>query len=343
MYRGTGFSNKNFEELRLVTKIVTLYYHKGFNQAEIANQLGLSRSKVNRLFTYAHDQGIVEININSPLQLTFDIENRIKAIFDIREAIVVPAVLDDTETLTESVGSAGARYLETHIRDGDTIVVGGGTTMLSLVRQLAPKHTYDVTVLPIEGGLQGNIITDVNHVVSVMARTLGGNAQALHAPAFVDSVEERDMLLKLSEVSRVLRLTRNANIAVFGMGHCNEDSRFAMFTGLSPEDMTCIRDEYGGVGEIGSMVFDIAGKPTAKEYAEKVVGLTLRELKKIPLSIGVAATAEKALPIYAALIGKYIDVLITDELAAQAVLDQFDRDFRRTRLDNDSISDAKVT
>jgi DNA-binding transcriptional regulator LsrR (DeoR family) len=331
--RAPKFLNMDFAEMRTITKIVSLYYQKGLSQAEIAKQLSLSTSKVNRLFNYAHQHGIVEIKIHTPFQLTLEMENRLKAIFGIGEVIVVPAVLEDFDSLIEAVGSVAAQYLETHIRDGDIIVAGGGMTMLGMIRQLDPERTFDVSIYPLEGGLQGNIVTDVNYVVSEMAHKFGGKAQALHAPAFASSAEERNMLMNVADVERVLGLAREANIAVFGLGHCDTDSRFAMFTGLSNEDMRCIRQDYGGVGEIVSRVFDIHGQPTALEYAERVVGLTLQEIKNIPLSLCVAATPDKALPIYAALLGGYIDVLVTDELAAQAVLDRFDRDFRGGRLE----------
>lgn len=329
MNRITGYLPSDFDELRLITKIVTLYYRRGMKQAEIAAQLGLSRSKVNRLFALAHEEGIVEIKINSPMQLTYYYESRLSAIFGISEAIVVPAVLDDSHSLIDAVASATARYLLDHLRDGDRIAVGGGTTMLSLVRQLVPDRSFNVKLLPIEGGLKGNTVTDVNYVASELARLLGGTAQGLHAPAFLGSAEERDLLINLSDIGQVLELARKADIAIFGMGHCNEDSRFAMFTGLSVDEMCSIREKYGGVGEIGSMVYDIQGKPTALEFAQRVVGLSLQELKNIPLKIGMAGTPEKALPIYAALVGGYIDILVTDELAAKAVLEIFDQEFHR--------------
>jgi len=329
MNRITGYLANDFEELRLITKIVTLYYRRGMKQAEIAKELGLSRSKVNRLFAIAHENGIVEIKINSPMQLTSHYESRLSAIFDISDVIVVPAVLEDAQSLIDAIGAATGRYLQDHIRDGDKIAVGGGTTMLSLVRQLVPDRSYNVKVLPIEGGLKGNIVTDVNYVVSELARLLGGTAQALHAPAFLDSAEERDLLINLSDISQVLELARKADIVIFGMGHCNENSRYAMFTGLSVDEMCSIREKYGGVGEIGSMIYDIRGKPTGPEFANRVVGLSLQDLKNIPLKIGIAGTPEKALPIYAALVGGYIDILVTDELAAKAVLEIFDREFHK--------------
>jgi DNA-binding transcriptional regulator LsrR (DeoR family) len=77
-------------------------------------------------------------------------------------------------------------------------------------------------------------------------------------------------------------------------------------------------------------VYDIEGRPCAEEYADRVVGLRLDEIKGIPYRIGVAATAAKALPIYGALRGGYLHALITDETAARGILGCFEQDFRKT-------------
>ena len=66
------------------------------------------------------------------------------------------------------------------------------------------------------------------------------------------------------------------------------------------------------------------------EYADRVIGLTLAEIQKIPYRIGVAASAAKALPIYGALRGGYLHALITVEAAASGVLKLFDNSFRKT-------------
>jgi DNA-binding transcriptional regulator LsrR (DeoR family) len=58
-----------------------------------------------------------------------------------------------------------------------------------------------------------------------------------------------------------------------------------------------------------------------------VVGLSLAELKNIPYRVGVAGTAAKALPLYGALRGGYLHVLITDETAARGILELFEQNF----------------
>jgi len=197
-----------------------------------------------------------------------------------------------------------------------------------VVQALESPRTYDVKVVPVLGGVQGRVTTDVNYLASQLADRLGGTAYRLHAPAFVDTQEHRDMLLSVGPIKEILDIARQANIALMGVGTvAPEKSRFVEFTALSAEDMTQIAKACGGSGEIGAYVYDIEGQPCAEQYAERVLGLTLQELKRIPFVIGLAATAEKALPLYGALRGGYLHTVITDEAAAQGVLERFDQEF----------------
>jgi DNA-binding transcriptional regulator LsrR (DeoR family) len=93
--------------------------------------------------------------------------------------------------------------------------------------------------------------------------------------------------------------------------------------------MRHIASDCGGVGDINAFIFDAEGKPCAQEYANRVLGLSLAEIKSIPYRIGVAATAAKALPLYGALRGGYLQALITDETAARGILGLFEQDFRK--------------
>jgi DNA-binding transcriptional regulator LsrR (DeoR family) len=134
----------------------------------------------------------------------------------------------------------------------------------------------------------------------------------------------------MGPVKEILDIARRANIAIVGVGTVDaEVSRFVQFTALSAQDMKHIASDCGGVGDINAFVFDIEGRACAQEYADRVLGLTLPELKSIPYRIGVAATETKALPLYGALRGGYLHALITDETAACGVLGLFEQDFRK--------------
>jgi DNA-binding transcriptional regulator LsrR (DeoR family) len=135
----------------------------------------------------------------------------------------------------------------------------------------------------------------------------------------------------MGPVKEILDIARRANIALVGVGMMDpEVSRFVQFTALSADDMKHIANDCGGVGDINAFVFDIEGRACAKEVADRVVGVSLAEIKSIPFRIGMAATAAKTLPIYGALRGGYLHALITDETAARGILSLFEQDFRKT-------------
>jgi DNA-binding transcriptional regulator LsrR (DeoR family) len=320
----------DYNSARLTNRVLSLYYVQKLTQAEVARRLGLSTAKVNRLLQQAREQGMVEIVIHTPFQHLFDLEARLEAIFDLSDAVVIPQIAEGATAMAHTLGRAGASYLLERLRDGDVIGIGGGTAVHAVVQAMKPPRPYDIEVVPVLGAVQGQVTTDVNYLAAQLAERLGGKAYQLHAPAFVDTCEQRDMLLSLGPVKEILDIARRANVALMGLGTVDyETSRYVQFTALSAEDMKRIAKDYGGVGEIGAYVYDIRGRPCAEECANRVIGLTLQELRRIPFIVGVAATAVKATPLYGALRGGYLDALVTDEAAARGILELFERDFRK--------------
>lgn len=323
------FNTSDYDSARLINAVLPLYYEQELTQAEVARRLGLSTSKVNRLLRQAREQGMVEIIIRTPFQHLFHLEARLKAIFDLTDSVIIPQIAEDVTAMVHTLGRAGANYLQGRLRDGDVLAIGGGTAVHAVTQALETRRSCDVKVVPSLGGVQGRVTTDVNYLASQIAERLGGKAYQLHAPAFVETQEQREMLLSMGPIKEILNIARRATIALMGVGTVDyATSRYVQFTALSPKEMKLIAEDHSGVGEIGAYIFDVEGRPCAHKYAERVVGLTLPELRHIPFFIGVAATAVKALPIYGALRGGYLDALITDEAAARGILELFERDFR---------------
>jgi DNA-binding transcriptional regulator LsrR (DeoR family) len=76
----------------------------------------------------------------------------------------------------------------------------------------------------------------------------------------------------------------------------------------------------GAVGDIALRYFDQDGRPICGELDERVIGITLEELKKIEWVVGVAGGVEKLQAIRGALLGKNVNVLITDQHTAMELL-----------------------
>src|SRR5512141_1727197 len=98
----------SYETIRLINTILTLYYLEELTQTEIAQRLGFSTAKVNRLLLQAREQGYVNITIRTPFQQLFDIEDRLKAVFGLQDAIVIPAVAEGGSSPLNALGTAAA-------------------------------------------------------------------------------------------------------------------------------------------------------------------------------------------------------------------------------------------
>jgi len=317
-----------YDNVRLINSVLNLYYLEGLTQTEIAERLDLSTPKVNRLLQQARELGYVTYTIKTPFQHLFDLEGRLKAVFGLDEVIVIPAVGDTSSSMLNALGSVAAEFLLEHLRDGDVLAITPGTTVQAVVQSVDATRSYKIQVVPALGAIQGQIESDMNYLATTMGEKLGAKSYQLHAPVFVDTKEQCDVLRSMAPVKEILDIARHANIALLGVGTVDpEISRFVQFTALSANDMKNIADGCGGVGEICAHVYNIEGQPCGKEYTDRVIGLTLDEIHNIPFRIGVAASAAKALPIYGALRGGYLHALITDEAAALGVLELFDENF----------------
>ena len=319
-----------YETIRIINNILHYYYVDELTQTEISQRLGLSTAKVNRLLQQAREQGYIAITIRTPFQQLFDLEDRLKAVFGLQEALVIPTVGDTNRSLLSALGTVAADFLLTRLRDGDVLAITPGTTVQAVAQAMDAARPYQIVIVPILGAIQGPIESDMNYLANHMAEKLGAKSYQLHAPAFVDTKEHCELVKSMGPVKDILEIARHASIALLGIGSMDpETSRFVQYTALSAEELKQIADGCGGVGEISAHVYDIEGRSCARKYAERVIGLSLSEIQQIPFRIGVAATAAKALPIYGALRGGYLHALITDEAAARGVLEIFERDFRK--------------
>ena len=74
---------------RLLIKIARLYYEKELNQQRIADQLGLSRQKVQRLLKQAKEDGIVRIGITPVMGVYSDLEIALAEHYALKEAVLL--------------------------------------------------------------------------------------------------------------------------------------------------------------------------------------------------------------------------------------------------------------
>ncbi|MBO9403318.1 sugar-binding transcriptional regulator [Shimia sp. R9_3] len=315
---------KDFELIRQIHTVLVLHYLEGKKQAEIARDLNLSNSKVNRLITQGRKMGMVKIDIESPFETLMNIEHSLTRSSSLSEAIVTPSVAGSTETTLQQVGRAAASHLLETLRDGDVIAITGGKAVSATVEALEAERAFDVTVVPLTGGIQGKYYTDVNHLATQMADRLGGKTMLLHAPLFAESREQREMLEQVSSIREVLDLARRADLAVVGIGSIEPEGSSYYDLHPVPEADRKMLMGMGVTGEFLAHLIHIDGSLSNYALNSRLVSVSPPDLAQSTRVIGVSAGAQKVLPIRAVLNGKFLNSLILDEDTATAVIQEME-------------------
>jgi DNA-binding transcriptional regulator LsrR (DeoR family) len=304
----------------MLARVAAMYYRDNLTQMAIARQLGLSRPKVQRLLQQARAEGIVEIRIHAlPLQ-NLDLEARLKAAFQLTEAIVT-AVHPDPQLQREATGRAAAAYLERHLKDGMVVAVGMGRNTGEIPRFFTPYRSIDCTFVSAMGGSPlMDTPVNPNEICRSLAARCGGRAESLYAPAYVENARIRDELLQQEAVRHTLEKATRAHIALVGIGSVDESCTLVRCGCLSVEEIRRLRGEYA-VGDILGNYFNLLyGQVVPSGVSKRLIGLSLEDLRCIPTVVAVVSEAKKTLAILGALRSGLVDVLIVDGGNAQTIL-----------------------
>lgn len=308
---------------RLLIKIAHMYYDENKTQQEIADKLGISRPSVSRLLQKAREEGVVEIKINYEGSFA-KLEDILEKRFGLKEAIVTP--YDEGERLKKHLAEAAADFLLRTIREKNLVGVSWGTTLAYVPEYIKNAPKMDVTFIPLVGGVgQTRMDLHSNQIVMNLAKCFSGKWQLLHAPALVESVEVKNTLLSDRNIKKVLEMAEKVDIALIGIGSPFAPNSTMLETGYFSERELEILRQAGACGDMCSRFFDEDGNPCCPEVNDRVIAITLEGIKKIPLVVGIAGGEEKQRAILAALKGRYLDVLITDEKTAYSLVAEYIR------------------
>lgn len=304
----------------LLTKVAYMYYIDNLSQQEIAASLDLSRSKVSRMLQEAKDKGIVEIKITPINSRCYDLERMLKDKFGINEAIVIPVFSTKEQSVLKSLGRAGAEFLSRSVKQGMTIGFSMGRTLSEVANAVQVKEKISLDFVPITGGLgQVNPEIHANDICRRAAEGFGGTAFPLYAPAIVSNKELKTAIVQDPMIQQVFDKAINADIIVAGVGRVAV-STFVEIGSISEQEVTQLQKD-GVVGDIASWFFDANGEILDLDIHNRVVGPDFREIRSKSKIVLVAGTESKQEVIAAALRGKLVDTLITDEKVARYLIE----------------------
>ncbi len=305
------------DRLRLVAR---LYYVDGLGQSDVAQFAKISQAKVSRLLALARERGIVRITVADYDPRRRELEDRLRTRLGLGNVAVIKSSegLEGAD-LRRAVGHFGAAAVDALIEPGDIVALAGGRTIHELVHHLPATRTKSLTVVQAMGSVDSNIsVFDAQEVGRVMAQRLGGVFLSLNAPAFIPDKRMRDALLELPQVRSVHENLSRARVALVGLGTLVN----SVFVERGTLDATMVREleRAGTVGELCGRFIDARGRECATAWRDRVIGVQIEQLRKIPQVIGVVSGSDRSAAILAAIAGGIIKSLVIDEVGATALL-----------------------
>ena len=309
------------EKHSLLAKIAYLYYKEGLTQAEIAKRLKISRPQVSRLLAEGRQEGVVEIIIHPPPDKYVALKQDLLERFNLKKVQLLTAGHLGFVQLTEKLGVLAARHLEEQLQDGMTLGISWNTGIYQVVNALQAARQKKVTVVQLTGAVGSiNPLLDGPDLTRWLAQTLGGQYKYLPAPLLVETPAIRQALLQERSIRETMALIEQMDIALVSInGILPTLSSLLLASQVTETELREIIRQ-GGVGDICCYHYDLQGNILPLEFHERLIGVSLETLKQTPYVIGVGGGIDKAAAVLGALRLQIIDCLVTDEIAARAVL-----------------------
>lgn len=314
-----GGQGASASHLETMARAAALYYLEGATQAQVATGLGLSRARVGRLLKQARDLGIVEIRVHAPPAITERLETEMARRFGLRHVLLVPDHASGA-VQRDLVAQRVAEVLLRHLRAGMVVAVGMGRNVGAVSASIGDAPSRACRFVAAIGGSPATAPqVDAGGIARDLAARFGGTGVTLYAPAYAESPAVRAAFLRHDDVRRTLDLAAGADVALVGIGDAEDDSAVVRMGCFSRADMRRMRAA-GAVGDILGSFFDTQGRPVAAGMRDRVISLGFEELRRVAMTIGVAAEAGKARAILGALRSGVIEVLATSVANARQVL-----------------------
>lgn len=306
----------------LLAKVASMYYEQDLTQNKIAEQLDISRVKVYRLLKEAREAEVVKILIDYPMKRTSELEDELKQKYSLSHALVLQTTVTDSALLLRQIGQLAARYLESTLMDDATMSICFGSTTYEVINAIRSDFQANIKVIQATGSLSYALKEyDSSALTRQLAQKLGGEAFYLSSPLMADNAEAAAIIRNQEVVRRTLAQVRAADIALIGIGDLNPETSGFVRAGVADRSLLESYRANGAIGDMAWQIFDENGQLYPCQINERIIGITLDELRMIPLTIGVAVGTQKAHAILGALKTGTINVLCTDHDTAQLILD----------------------
>lgn len=310
---------RDMEAEQLKARVAWFYFVGGLTQQEIADRVGVTRLRVNKILGQVRSDGSVVVDIRLPLVNCVNLEQQLKARFGLDHVTVVPTLPDAGEQ-QRVIGDAAGTLLDSLLENGMGLGVGWGKTLAAGLRRMTPRSLPDSWVTSLMGGVTRGSGSSTFEVATGYARIIAADCYYLVAPLYFPTVESREILLSHHGIRETMRRAKAVDVALLSCGDMTERSLLIKVPTVAENVDALIAA--GAVGDLLGVFLDADGNPVDHPLNERVLSLSLLELKNVRHSILASGGLHKVPVIHAIIKAGYIRRLVTDEECAAALLER---------------------
>jgi DNA-binding transcriptional regulator LsrR (DeoR family) len=300
-----------------------MYYVAGLTQDQIAQELGVSRQRAQRLVSRAIAERLIRVRLEHRVSGCLDLEAALMRRFGLRLARVAPSLPVDMDPLP-SVAPTAAAEIERVLRSTAPLVIalGTGRTLRAAVEELTAMECEQHRIVSLNGNISPDGSASYYDVIMRIADKVRAPHYPMPMPVVAQSVEERELFHSLKPIQAVLKLARGADVTFVGVGQMTDDAPLLKDGFLSKAELKAMQNA-NAAGEVAGWVYDSDGRYLDTAVTTRVAGVrvTTDTGKSV---IAIAAGPGKLTAIAAGLKGRIFNGLITDERTARALLEQPD-------------------
>ena len=300
-----------------------LYYNDGLNQNEIAGQMRISRASVVNYLNEARNRGWVRVHMDSDVFRGHRLAEELCAAYGLREAMVVPDDPVDPQGAEASVARvprAAADWLPRLLEPGDRLGVSWGATVYQMAQQVPNAPMPDLTVIQLLGSRPAALGFAAEACTAILAQRLGGECINFHAPLVLSNKALRDALCDEPIVRDQLQALATCNKTVLACGTCDADAHVVRSGVVTPEEIAAYRAK-GAVGVICGRLIDSEGRPVVADVEERMIGVSLDQMRGKEMALLVAAGLNRVEPARAAMKGGFVTHLATSTRVVEELLE----------------------
>ncbi|KFE34910.1 DeoR family transcriptional regulator [Thioclava atlantica] len=316
MNRMTEFESSREDE---AARAGWLYYVGGMTQDQIANELGVSRQRAQRLVSRAVSEGLVRVRIEHKIGACLELEAELVRRFGLQTARVAPS-LGEAGDSARATAPLAATLLERILArpDPQVIAFGTGRSLSAMVGEVMQRPATEHKIVSLIGNIAPDGSASFYDVIMRMADKLRLPHYPMLAPVISETAEERALFDHLKPVQAVKKLASAADATFVGIGQMNDDAPIYKDRFISLEELRELQGA-GAVGEIVGSFFNDEGQPVETPLTARIGSYRIEGGREAPI-IGIAAGTNKLAAIRGALSGKLVNALVTDEPTARALL-----------------------